>query len=457
MKILRLLAPALLGGSILFNTSSTALANTCEPLNINRGPGDGNVTLSWPGPCGLQQAPEATGPWNNVPGSSPWTVVVDRPKAFFRTVSPEGACSPNVAGYVKQVISSSPSGGLRHLLANPLYRGNNHLNTILPLPGAYDGTFIQRFDVATQNFGDPIIWFAFGLGWFSQDPNEDYILNPGEGFFIEPVGPNRLNVIWVGEVPQGTLVNPLPPPNAQALRSSIAPQSGLIGTTLAFPAEDGDAVELFDSATQTFNQYQYFFGVWGPSEPVIPVGTGFFIQKSQSAIASVWTRNLVVSACAGCPAGLDLFTTPGGGTTCQVFPPSAPIPAGFFDPGSVPFEGTIVFQGEPLSTQPPNAIFPTDTIVQRLAPANPTSCGSATVPIEIVALCLVSTSPITVHYQGGATEQWNVRATLSSTTPQSQGNMTITADDTGYGGTFTAALPVKMAGPSWRCAGGART
>lgn len=159
--------------------------------------------------------------------------------------------------------------------------------------------------------------------------------------------------------------------------------------------------------------------------------------------------------------GMDLWETPGGGTTFQDFS-GMPLPKAFFDTGwrlppgffnncappgfsSDPFFGRIVFRGQPLSTTPPGALGPTDTIVKRNAPAVLGPGESATVPIEIVALSLTSASPITVTYNGGTlTESWSVSACLSDS-PQSAGQMTITRDPAcpNNGGTFTSVLPVR--------------
>ena len=139
--------------------------------------------------------------------------------------------------------------------------------------------------------------------------------------------------------------------------------------------------------------------------------------------------------------GIDLFTTPSGGTTVEDFGPT-PLPPGFFGPGSDPFTGQVVYEGAPLGGMIPG---PTDTIVQRMGPASlPAPGSSATIPIQIVALSLVSTAPITVTYGGGTSpEQWSVQACLSSSIPQPQGGMTIRAGACpGEGGTFTASLPV---------------
>ncbi|MFQ6093291.1 MAG: dockerin type I domain-containing protein, partial [bacterium] len=140
--------------------------------------------------------------------------------------------------------------------------------------------------------------------------------------------------------------------------------------------------------------------------------------------------------------GVDLFTTPPGGATFQDFS-GFPIPADFFGPGSDPFDGTIVLGGVPLNTNPPGVLGPTDVIVERKEKAHlPDPCASSdVVPIEIVALSLVSSQPITVTYGGGSPELWDVQVCLSNQVPQPQGTMTINHEHPD-GGTFTADLPV---------------
>ena len=139
--------------------------------------------------------------------------------------------------------------------------------------------------------------------------------------------------------------------------------------------------------------------------------------------------------------GIDVFTTPPSGTSGEDFG-CVPIPAGFFGPGSLPFEGTVRYQGVPLD--PSSPLGPTDTLVQRLQPGTLNGPGAtAQVPIEIVALSLVSAAPITVTYTGGGSDQWNVSVCLSDVVPQPQGTMTITHGQCpGEGGTFTSSLPV---------------
>lgn len=137
-------------------------------------------------------------------------------------------------------------------------------------------------------------------------------------------------------------------------------------------------------------------------------------------------------------AGADQLRTPGDHCTYQSFSGN-PIPAGFFGPGSLPFDGNVLLRGEPLSGA--GLVGGADTIVRRLADAQLPSCGSSdTVPIEIVALHLRSLAPIQIDF-GGSTSQYDVQVCLSSFVAQSPGVMTITQTHAG-GGEYTSSLPV---------------
>jgi hypothetical protein len=157
-------------------------------------------------------------------------------------------------------------------------------------------------------------------------------------------------------------------------------------------------------------------------------------------------QNAPQSLCSTCPTtippGPDLWVTPPGGSTHIDYFTENPIPADFFGPGSDPFYGQICLGGTPLQTTPPGMLGPTDVVVERLAPAFlPIPGAEIDIPIEIVALSLVSCQPITVSYNGDPIEQWEVRACLSSVVPQQQGTMRI-IKDCPDGGTFTSTLPV---------------
>jgi hypothetical protein len=68
--------------------------------------------------------------------------------------------------------------------------------------------------------------------------------------------------------------------------------------------------------------------------------------------------------------------------------------------------------------------------------------SSDTIDIEIVALSLVGTEPITVTYGGTNPELWDVEMALSSGYSQTTGTMTIRQGCVG-GGTFDSVLPVR--------------
>lgn len=150
------------------------------------------------------------------------------------------------------------------------------------------------------------------------------------------------------------------------------------------------------------------------------------------------------------PPGIDLFETDPQTTqfTFTDNPPPAgtQIPADFFGPGSEPFVGSVYFAGEPFGTFVNGTqTFQTgdaDTVVRRTAALefNGPVPQQDEVPIQMVALNLVSMQPITVTYEGGSTELWQVNAAISQTPPQPQGQMN--AERTGIGGTFSSQLPV---------------
>ena len=136
--------------------------------------------------------------------------------------------------------------------------------------------------------------------------------------------------------------------------------------------------------------------------------------------------------------GIDLFETVPGTSFQQL-----DLPPDFFGPGCDPFSGVVDLEGVPLvffdfGIGPVFGLGPTDTIVERLQPAN--APFPATIDIEILALQLQSVSPITVTC-GGATELWDVDVQLGPG-PQSRGSMTI-RHETLEGGTFDSFLPVQ--------------
>jgi len=233
--------------------------------------------------------------------------------------------SVNSVGYVKVSV---PAHSLA-MLANPLNGTANDLNTILPInamtiagvplkdDGSQDGAVIFLYDTPSRGY-KIYIWSGNGDGtgsWVGPDSNP---FNPGQGFFFFNVLSSQLDVTFVGEVPQGSLSNPIPgeknpgafPSTAQlSQRSSQVPQQGSLGAatmvgTLLFPAADGDFVYGWDVAGQMYVLYGYsgtpgVDGSWlggnnDPAGPVLPVANSFFVLKNGPTLQS-WTRTFSVN------------------------------------------------------------------------------------------------------------------------------------------------------------------
>jgi len=166
------------------------------------------------------------------------------------------------------------------------------------------------------------------------------------------------------------------------------------------------------------------------------------VLASLVSFIGAWATSRPLRAQIILPPGEDGWQTgvPQGEVQSTVDFGAFPIPGGFFGPGSDPFMGRVVLRGEPLRTSPPNALGSTDTIVRRLSHVNVPIGGSPQpVPIEIVALNLVSCQPITVTYNNGTNpEAWTVNVRLSNQ-PQQVGQMMISASHQD-GGTFDSQL-----------------
>jgi carbonic anhydrase/acetyltransferase-like protein (isoleucine patch superfamily) len=117
------------------------------------------------------------------------------------------------------------------------------------------------------------------------------------------------------------------------------------------------------------------------------------------------------------------------------------IPPDFFGPGSQPFVGTVQLAGLPLETAGPFELGTADTVIRRLDPLRlPPPDSTIAVPIEMVALSLVSVNPITVTYPSGPSQQWQVFVQPGALSPAAAlGQMTLHRSG---GSTFDVQLPV---------------
>ena len=188
--------------------------------------------------------------------------------------------SVNAVGYINVTV---PARGYA-LVANQLnVAGGNLIKDVLgaTLP---EGTIAFLY---TQAGG-----FAANPYEFGEWGNPNAVLAPGSGFFLQNNGTAALTVTFVGEVPQGTLTNPLL--TGLNLVSSQVPQAGTLVTALGFPAVEGDQIVQWNNTTQNYNAVNAFeFGVWSGGEPTIAVGEGFFVRKNG---AGSWNRTFSVNS-----------------------------------------------------------------------------------------------------------------------------------------------------------------
>jgi len=191
--------------------------------------------------------------------------------------------SVNAVGYINVVCKPGYT-----IVANQLNTSNS---TVLALfPGVPGGTTLLK-------------WVGNGFAINQYDP--DFLewadpaqtLKPGEGaFFFNPATTN-VTVTFVGDVPQGSLTNPIP--HLYSMKSSIVPQAGLLQTQLGYVPSPNDQVLTYTNtgvaATSGYRQSTYDpdFLEWD-AEPNVKVGEGFFILRN-AAGSSQWTRNFSVN------------------------------------------------------------------------------------------------------------------------------------------------------------------
>jgi hypothetical protein len=190
--------------------------------------------------------------------------------------------SVNAVGYVNVSLPlASGRSSTFALISNPLNATNNLLTTVIPAPP--DTTRIYLFRSGSFEIHE----FSFGA-WDS-----DTTINPGEGFFLELDNASASNptvITFVGEVPQGTLDNPLP--SGFSLRASIVPQAGLLTADLGLTPGEGDRTYQYDRTTQAYDISEFSFGAWD-SEPTVQVAESFWYENLNAA--ATWSRTFSVN------------------------------------------------------------------------------------------------------------------------------------------------------------------
>jgi hypothetical protein len=164
------------------------------------------------------------------------------------------------------------------LINNPFYgssSSDSNLNTFMS--GAPDGAVIHRFNPSTQSYTEGINFFS-GVGWrtASGDPNDPALLiAPGEAYWIE--SPRAWTTTVVGLVNLGTNINPILA--NYNLKADVIPASGLLQTTLSFPAQIGDTVWKWTNSALSAFSYDGSTP-WVTNEPSIVAGEGFIVWRN---------------------------------------------------------------------------------------------------------------------------------------------------------------------------------
>jgi hypothetical protein len=196
--------------------------------------------------------------------------------------------SVNAVGYVNKKVAA----GKLALISNPLDAGTGN-NTIANLfKGLPPKTQIYKFNAAGT---------GYDIAEYD-DIDNAYLpasaaaleVKPGEGVFVKNNSAAEITITFVGEVPQGTLVNQLPA--GLSIRSSIVPQAGPIDT-LGLVGAAKDQFYKFDPTAQAYQIWDFddIDNAWikagVASVPAVDVGEAFFYRSN---VAKTWTRTFTI-------------------------------------------------------------------------------------------------------------------------------------------------------------------
>lgn len=209
--------------------------------------------------------------------------------------------SVNAVGYVNVTLLPG-----FNLISNPLNGTNNVIGTIMPT--APNGASVSRWSVANQGFLPSDTYFEIAPGdpangWYDAGfAVSTTVINPGQGFFIQNPGAST-TITFVGEVPQGSLSNPI---GANfGFYSSIVPQSTDL-LSIGFPGVNGLTYTTWNAASQGYGSSLTYFEI-APGDPAngfydgsfnltpaVPAVAQGFLVFNPSGAAS-WNRTFTVN------------------------------------------------------------------------------------------------------------------------------------------------------------------
>jgi hypothetical protein len=198
------------------------------------------------------------------------------------TAQAQSVYSLNAVGYVNLSLGAGFT-----IISNPLNNTTNDIQTILT--GMPNNTVVYGFNPTTQAYLPSTFRTATGK-W-----TVDLVMNPGAGVFISL--PSAATVTFVGNVPQGTLVNTIPP--GFSIQAYPIPVSTAITNTalISFPTpNNNDIIYAFSNASGSYvpHTYRTATGQYTGATYVPAVGEGFFYLSTATA-AKTWTVNFSVN------------------------------------------------------------------------------------------------------------------------------------------------------------------
>jgi hypothetical protein len=166
---------------------------------------------------------------------------------------------------------------------------SNVMGTNLPVGSAVYTWSGSKYTIST---------FALPKGGTTAAWSPEYTLNPGQGAWLSiPTGGlsgTSSNLTTVGQVDQGALVNNyLASGGGYGLVGSIVPISGGLQTVLNYMPSVGDQVYQWSTSAGKYTISTFAVpkggttGAWSPSEPVIQISQGFWLN---SGAKSMWSN-----------------------------------------------------------------------------------------------------------------------------------------------------------------------
>jgi len=202
--------------------------------------------------------------------------------------------SANVVGYVNLPLVEGFNLVANQLDLDSTGTNNTIVNVFsnnLPLNAQVYSWNGSTFDIST---------YAKNKAGTATNWTLNFTINPGQGFWLSipsgAFGGGTSNVTVVGNVLQGTLVNPnLPPAGGFSLLSSMPPVAGGVTSNLMYQPGLNDQVYRWNGGTyDIFTYAKNKAGTatnWSPSEPQINVGQGFWLSSGAGA---TWTNKFIV-------------------------------------------------------------------------------------------------------------------------------------------------------------------